>query len=214
LATTQNDRSENSLIMQVQHEEPAPAPAQGEPHQRRQDQAAGQQEIQATDAFSRYSSDFLRMKTLLSKEDDDDFDVAALAATYRSIGSTLYSRQQHVEAPDPSNAEAGGGRAKRSIQEGPSSNSQDGTRKTRLSFEVHHSLVLMPEFLALYGEGNAGGGDEQAAAAPLLPPQRPRDHQQNNGGGGGAGGGDPLLLLQALLVPGETRSDMNNPQDG
>ena len=74
------------------------------------------------DAFAFYSNDFRRMKALLGKEEDSQ---EALAAVNDSIHGTNDGRRNVRRR----------GTGTRPIQEGV-------TRKTRISFEVHPSLII------------------------------------------------------------------------
>ena len=75
-----------------------------------------------SDAFAFYSNDFRRMKALLGKEEDSQ---EALAAVNDSIHGTNDGRRNVRRR----------GTGTRPIQEGV-------TRKTRISFEVHPSLII------------------------------------------------------------------------
>ena len=86
------------------------------------------------DAFQHYSSDLLRLKTLLlSHDDDDDDELNALAAVNDALRSAGLS---DIAAKDASKRRRGN--SSQSIKQ-----KESGTaRKTRLSWELHPSLLL------------------------------------------------------------------------
>eukprot|EP00984_Skeletonema_dohrnii_P002792 scaffold958_cov128-Skeletonema_dohrnii-CCMP3373.AAC.10 len=87
---------------------------------------------QQDDAFSRYSNDFVRMKSLLlsSKEYNDDDDLEALATINRSLNQVGVSNLVHLNQDKRRR-----GNNSRSIKQG-------NERKTRLSWELHPTLLL------------------------------------------------------------------------
>ena len=92
------------------------------------------------DAFSFYSNDFRRMKALLGKEEDSQ---EALAAVNDSIHGTNDGRRNVRRR----------GTGTRPIQEGV-------VRKTRISFEVHPSLIF--DDLLFAEDANSDGLADQA----------------------------------------------------
>eukprot|EP00984_Skeletonema_dohrnii_P017785 scaffold8167_cov72-Skeletonema_dohrnii-CCMP3373.AAC.1 len=107
-------------------------------------QITGQQQKESKskfDAFQYYSSDLLRLKTLLLSHDDvDDDELNALAATndaLRSAGLSDIAADHHVSnRKDTSKRRRGNGSR-------PIKQKESGTpRKTRLSWELHPSLLL------------------------------------------------------------------------
>ena len=84
--------------------------------------APAEQKAKKFDAFAFYSNDFRRMKALLGKEEDSQ---EALAAVNDSIHGTNDGRRNVRRR----------GTGTRPIQEGV-------VRKTRISFEVHPSLIF------------------------------------------------------------------------
>ena len=118
--------------------------SQTEPQARGEDQ----------DAFSRYSNDVVRMKALLNiSEDasaDDDLDLDALAKineTLRGVGLTgLAGTSNRTNTNCPKRRKGNSAIAM------PIDQQQGSERKTRLSWELHPSLLLhdmMEELLAL-----------------------------------------------------------------
>jgi hypothetical protein len=99
------------------------------------------------DAFSRYSSNFLRMKALLlcSEDDEGDEDLEAVAKineTFASAGlSNVLDINRHGNADDASSKRQRGNTS-RPIQRGC-------VRKTRLSWELHPNLLLNDLFSQL-----------------------------------------------------------------
>jgi len=105
-------------------------------------QITGQDESKSKfDAFQYYSSDLLRLKTLLLSHDDDDDDelnaLAAVNGALRSAGLSDIAADHHVSnREDASKRRRGNG--SQSIKQ-----KESGTpRKTRLSWELHPSLLL------------------------------------------------------------------------
>jgi hypothetical protein len=96
------------------------------------------------DAFSRYSNDFLRMKSLLLlsedlEDDDDDVDdLDALATINQARRSVGLSNLVHLNRDKRRR-----GNDSRRIQQGANE------RKTRLSWEVHPDLILHDFILEL-----------------------------------------------------------------
>ena len=100
-------------------------------------QITGQQQEESKskfDAFQHYSSDLLRLKTLLlSHDDDDDDELNALAAVNDALRSAGLS---DIAAKDAS-------KRRRGNSSQPIKQEDAGTpRKTRLSWELHPSLLL------------------------------------------------------------------------
>ena len=106
----------------------------------------GESEHPQDDAFSRYSSNFVRMKSLLlnvdeddgSEHDDDDLD--ALARINRALSSAGLSNVVNLN------------RDKRRRGNNSASIRQGSERKTRLTWELHPDLLLhdlIEEFEAL-----------------------------------------------------------------
>eukprot|EP00984_Skeletonema_dohrnii_P031974 scaffold25258_cov184-Skeletonema_dohrnii-CCMP3373.AAC.9 len=85
------------------------------------------------DAFQHYSSDLLRLKTLLLSDEEDDDELNALAAVNDALRSAGLS---DIAAKDASKRRRGN--SSQSIKQ-----KESGTpRKTRLSWELHPSLLL------------------------------------------------------------------------
>ena len=106
------------------------------------------QDMQTTrpDAFSKYSNDVTRLKTLLLKEEDEDFDIDDFSRKHYST-STVNIKGSVV-------ARSGSLSSNHQQEEVNSSkdyNPQDDdcTCKTRITFEVHPSLILDDIFLEL-----------------------------------------------------------------
>ena len=95
------------------------------------------------DAFSRYSNDFLRMKSLLllsedlEDGDDDNDDLDALATINQARRSVGLSNLVHLNRDKRRR-----GNDSRRIQQG-------NERKTRLSWELHPDLILHDFILEL-----------------------------------------------------------------
>jgi hypothetical protein len=96
------------------------------------------------DAFSRYSNDFLRMKSLLllsedlEDGDDDNDDLDALATINQARRSVGLSNLTHLNQDKRRR-----GNDSRRIQQG------GNERKTRLSWELHPDLILHDFILEL-----------------------------------------------------------------
>ena len=85
------------------------------------------------DAFQYYSSDLLRLKTILLSDDEDDDELNALAAVNDALRSAGLS---DIAAKDAS-------KRRRGNSSQPIKQEDAGTpRKTRLSWELHPSLLL------------------------------------------------------------------------
>ena len=98
------------------------------------------------DAFQYYSSDLLRLKTLLFSSDQDDDELSALAAVnevLRRAGlSTLTAnRISNNKDKDASNSKRRRGNNSQAIKQKQQKDSRT-PRKTRLSWELHPSLLL------------------------------------------------------------------------
>lgn len=99
------------------------------------------QEGSKFDAFEYYSSDLLRLKNLLlssDKEEDDELDnLAAVNNILRSAGLSSIT-SNYVNKDDPKRRRGNNSqpiKEQKQKESGPS-------RKTRLSWEVHPSLIL------------------------------------------------------------------------
>ena len=97
------------------------------------------------DAFSYYSSDLIRLKTLLLSDDDssndDDDDLSAMTAVnnaLRSAGLNTLSGNNNQVNDDASSKRRRGNNSLPIEQQ----QQQQQQRKTRLSWEVHPSLLL------------------------------------------------------------------------
>ena len=102
----------------------------------------GQQEETKFDAFQHYSSDLLRLQTLLlSPGEGGDDELSALAAVndiLRSAGlSDIAARNQNHVSKDDSKRRRGNN--SKPIKQNEANQPE---RKTRLSWEVHPSLLL------------------------------------------------------------------------
>ena len=105
----------------------------------------GESEHPQDDAFSRYSSDFVRMKSILLNVDEDDGsehddDLDALASINRALSSAGLSNVVNLNRDKRRR-----GNNSASIRQGPE-------RKTRLTWELHLDLLLrdlIEEFKAL-----------------------------------------------------------------
>ena len=99
-------------------------------------QITGQQQEESKskfDAFQYYSSDLLRLRTLLLSDDNDDDELNALAAVNDALRSAGLS---DIAAKDAS-------KRRRGNDSQPIKQKESGTaRKTRLSWELHPSLLL------------------------------------------------------------------------
>ena len=114
------------------------------------------QEGSKFDAFEYYSSDLLRFKALLlssdEEEDDELNDLAAVNDILRSAGLSSIT-SNHVNKDDPKRRR---GNNSQPIKE----QKETGTsRKTRLSWEVHPSLIL-PELYQFEEEITSISDDE------------------------------------------------------
>jgi hypothetical protein len=103
---------------------------------------AESQHQQHDDAFSRYSNNILRMKSLLllseqEDDDDDDDDLDALATINQALRSVGLSDLAHLNRDKRRR-----GNDSRRIQQG-------NERKTRLSWELHPDLILHDFILEL-----------------------------------------------------------------
>ncbi|KAL7494743.1 hypothetical protein ACHAWT_003354 [Skeletonema menzelii] len=101
------------------------------------------QEKSEMDAFQYYSSDFLRLKTLLIGSDEDGDDLNALATVNNALRSAGLSghtagRISVSEDKDTSTSKRRRGNKSQSIKQKESGTS----RKTRLSWELHPNLLL------------------------------------------------------------------------
>ena len=111
---------------------------------------------QQQDAFSRYSNDLYRMKALLLLSDDDeggdDDDLDALATinrAFRSLGMNNELNQQDQGQDNVAAAGGGGDASKRRRGNSSRPIPQGNVRKTRLSWELHPSLLLHDLILEL-----------------------------------------------------------------
>ena len=130
-----------------------------------------QHQHEQDDAFSRYSNDFVRMKSLLlsSEEYNDDDDLEALATINRALNQVGVSNLSHLN------------RNKRRRGNNSRSIKQGNERKTRLSWELHPTLLLHDLELELEALDNGShpifddGNDEEASGKK---PQRQVQEQQ------------------------------------
>jgi len=107
--------------------------------------ASKQNDVDDTfDAFSYYSSDLIRLKTLLLSDDDchdDDDDLSAMTAVNNALRSaglnTLRSNNNQVDDDASSKRRRGNNSLPIEQQQ-----QQQQQRKTRLSWELHPSLLL------------------------------------------------------------------------
>jgi len=92
----------------------------------------GASQQQQDDAFSRYSNDFVRMKSLLlsSEEYNDDDDLEALATINRALNQVGVSNLSQLNRDKRRR-----GNNSRCIKQGTE-------RKTRISWELHPTLLL------------------------------------------------------------------------
>ncbi len=95
-----------------------------------------------TDAFSKYSDDATRLRALLLIDDDEEFDLRDFAERHYGTGRAVNIEEDHGGGED---------RARKRINSSRECNPQDDgcQRKTRISFEVHPSLMLDDIFLEL-----------------------------------------------------------------
>ena len=135
-------------------------------------QITGQQQEESKskfDAFQHYSSDLLRLKTLLLSHDEDDDELNALAAVndaLRSAGLSDIAADHHV-SKDAS-------KRRRGNSSQPIKQKESGTpRKTRLSWELHPSLLLhdlyyqVEEDVQSIPDDGDDHEEQQVEAAPL-----------------------------------------------
>jgi len=114
------------------------------------------------DAFSRYSNDIIRMKSLLLlsktldlEDSDDDDDLDALATINQALRSVGLSNLTHINRDKRRR-----GNDSRHIQQG-------NVRKTRLSWELHPNLLtydFTSELEALYNGIQRIVDDEEEAS--------------------------------------------------
>ena len=119
------------------------------------------------DAFQYYSSDLLRLKTLILGSDEDDDELNALAAVndvLRSAGlSGITASRRASEDEDASKRRRGN-----NSQAIKQKQNESGTpRKTRLSWEVHPSLLLQD----LYDEDIHSVSDDDEAKSTETEPE-------------------------------------------
>ncbi len=113
------------------------------------------------DLFSKYSDDSTRLKKLLLKDDDDEFDLEEFAGRhYVTSGAVNVSR-----SASPSDGQSQG-----QVNSSRECNPQDDAcaRKTRLMYEVHPSLLLDDIFAGLHEGSDAEGVDEKLELGDLL----------------------------------------------
>lgn len=89
------------------------------------------------DAFSHYSNDFVRMKHLLLKDGDETFDMTALHEAVHGLGTAA-----NIVANDQQDLNDGTSPTKRRRMNHASRPIKVEERKTRVSFEVHPSLMM------------------------------------------------------------------------
>ena len=114
------------------------------------------QQEKAFDAFAYYSNDLARMKTLLMKDEDDvdvNVDGEALPISTNSFKWENASTKRNTSTNDNANDIKNG-----SIQQ------QQATRKTRLSFELHPSLIMLD---LMFSE--EAGPDQDVEEVGILP---------------------------------------------
>ena len=109
-------------------------------------QVVGDEQESEMDAFQYYSSDLLRLKTLLFSSDQDDDELSALAAVnevLRRAGlSTLTAnRISNDKDKGASNSKRRRGNNSQAIKQIHQKDSRT-PRKTRLTWELHPSLLL------------------------------------------------------------------------
>mmetsp|Transcript_6343 Transcript_6343/g.15788 ORF Transcript_6343/g.15788 Transcript_6343/m.15788 type:complete len:153 (-) Transcript_6343:209-667(-) len=115
------------------------------------------------DAFQKYSNDAVRMKRLLLKEDDDEFDVRDFARRHYITDAAInlpqdgISRVVRSEVPTSSGASRGGSSA---IDDRGGKEEQVVDRKTRISFELHPALLFEEILEDLYGPDDAQDGSD------------------------------------------------------
>eukprot|EP01083_Nonionella_stella_P243441 848245_1 len=81
-----------------------------------------------TDAFSKYSNDTNRIRTLLLKNDDEEFDMQAFA-TKHYVSTTNQMNLLSKTTPTTANAS--------SVSDSDDQEVPSAPRKTRISFELH-----------------------------------------------------------------------------
>lgn len=105
------------------------------------------------DAFQKYSNDVTRLKKLLLKEDDDEFDVHDFARRHYVTDAAVNLAGSSREVPTRLEGSA-------IDQDQGGKEEQVADRKTRISFELHPAL-LMDEILAdVYGPDDAQDGSD------------------------------------------------------
>ena len=105
--------------------------------------------------FQYYSSDLLRFKTLLLNHDNDDDELSALAAVNDILRSAGLS---DITATAKNHASKDVSKRRRGNNSRPVKQNEAGTqRKTRLSWELHPSLLLHD----LYEDGEDFISDEE-----------------------------------------------------
>ena len=103
-------------------------------------QIVGQESKPKFDAFQYYSSDLLRMKTLLLSPDRDDDELSTLAELNRILRGAGLS---DITAKNHASKDATNPKRRRGNNSRPTKLDNAGTqRKTRLSWELHPSLLL------------------------------------------------------------------------
>mmetsp|Transcript_11981 Transcript_11981/g.25918 ORF Transcript_11981/g.25918 Transcript_11981/m.25918 type:complete len:146 (+) Transcript_11981:1-438(+) len=112
-----------------------------------QPQAWSTRPTDPTDAFSKYSDDATRLRALLLVDDEEEFDLRDFAARHYGTG-----RAANIDIKDDINSSR-------------ECNPQDDgcRRKTRISFEVHPSLILDDIFLELEQEQEQASNDGEGA---------------------------------------------------
>ena len=105
-------------------------------------QVVGQESKPKFDAFQHYSSDLLRMKTLLLLSPDQDDDelstLAELNRILRGAGlSDITAKKNHGSTDDATNKRRRGNNSRPTTQANTRTQ-----RKSRLSWELHPSLLL------------------------------------------------------------------------
>ena len=128
----------------------------------------GESEHPQDDAFSRYSSDFVRMKSILLNVDEDDGsehddDLDALARINRALSSAGLSNVVNLNRDKRRR-----GNNSASIRQGPE-------RKTRLTWELHPDLLLhdlIEEFEALDNGSMIVGDETESSASEEKPPNK------------------------------------------
>ena len=97
------------------------------------------------DAFLRYSNDKVRMAKLLLK-DVEDYDSQEHEVSSRHSTQEETKTEEEKEAPRRKRQRASSARAE------PQATATTTERKTRISFEVHHSLIMEDDLLAMFDE--------------------------------------------------------------